>query len=341
MAWRRRFAAARCRLAAALLAAFIASPSLGGIASAQDTGDAAYRGAIDDAVQEFSAGHWEEARALFKRAHELSPNARTLRGMGMAAYEMRLYVQAIRELEAALRDTRKPLDAALRANVQQLIVKAREFVGRVRPEVQPAEAKLLIDGREPVFEPDGGVLLDVGTHVFSATLDGYKPTNVRAAVEGASDQVVRVLLEPLLAADPSVPAITPGQPKEPAAQPEPQRATLAPSAQRAPSTLDTYAWIALAGAGAFGATAGVLYFAVGEAQYSDLESDCAPRCSDSQISDSGIKTTDALTNVFLGLAIASGLTSGVLFAIHAGHEEEHDSLALDVGPGAAAVRGRF
>jgi hypothetical protein len=314
------------------------------VAAAQDSGDAAYRAAIDDAVQEFSAGHWGEARVLFKRAHELSPNARTLRGMGMAAFEMRLYVQAIRELEAALRDTRKPLDGELRAHVQKLIAKASEFVGRVQPAVEPPTAKLLIDGREPVLEPDGGVLLDVGTHVISATLDGYKPSNVRLSVEGGSDQVVRVPLEPLLTSAPSVPAIDPSRPP---VQPEPTAAEPAQPKPTAPpvpaedSPLDTYAWIALVGAAASGVTAGVLYFAVGDSQYSELESSCGTSCSDREISDSGIETTDALTNVFLGLALVGALTSGVLFAVDASDEDEHDSLAIDAGPSGVALRGRF
>jgi tetratricopeptide (TPR) repeat protein len=322
----------------ALIACLAGAPA---IAVAQDAADAAYRTAIDDAVQEFSAGRWGEARALFKRAHELSPNARTLRGMGMAAFEMRLYVQAKRELEAALRDPRKPLDGELRAHVQRLILKAGEFVGRVEPAVEPPEAKLLIDGREPVLEPDGGVLLDVGPHVISATLDGYKPSNVRLSVEGGSDQVVRVPLEPLLAAAPAVPAIDPGQPPaqppvEAVAKPEP--ATPVPADD---GNLDTFAWIALAGAAASGITAGVLYFAVGDSQYSELESSCSPNCSEGEISDSGIETTDALSTVFLGLAVVSGLTSGVLFAIDASRDDEHESLAIDAGPGGVRLRGRF
>lgn len=258
----------------------------------------------------------------------------------MAAFEMRLYVQAIRELEAALRDTRKPLDGELRAHVQKLIAKAHEFVGRVQAAVEPPAAKLLIDGREPVLEPDGSVLLDVGTHVIGATLDGYKPSNVRLSVEGGSDQVVRVPLEPLPASDPSVPAIDPNQPPQPAPQAaEPAQPKPAPPAED--NQLDTYAWIALAAAAASGVTAGVLYFAVADDQYGELESSCAPTCSPREISDSGIETTDTLATVFLGLAIAGGVTSGVLFAIGAGGEDEHDSLAIDAGPGGVALRGRF
>ena len=41
---------------------------------------------IGDAVAEYDAGHFQEARALFRQAHERQPTARTLRGIGMLNY---------------------------------------------------------------------------------------------------------------------------------------------------------------------------------------------------------------------------------------------------------------
>jgi len=319
---------------------------------AQAAENPAYRQTVDDAVREFAAGHFEEARALFKRAHELSPNARTLRGMGMAAYELRMYVSAMRELDAALNDQRKPLDAELRAQVQQLMDKAREFVGRVTLVLQPKEAKPLMDGKDPQLEPDGSILLDVGTHVVGATADGYKPSNVRFNVEGDSEQTVRVSLEPLLALQAGVAPIDASKPLEPAAnKPAPvENKPAAPPPER--GHLGTYGWIALAGAGAFGIASGVVWL-VGDSKYKDLKdpkTGCAPDCTSQQVSP--VKTTDLLTNVFLGAAIASAVTGGVLLAIDAssgGGEKssaqhgrpERASLSLRAGPTAFELRGTF
>jgi hypothetical protein len=304
----------------------------------------AYRSTIDEAVREFAGGHWEEARALFKRAHELSPNARTLRGMGKAAFELRMYVQAVRELDAAQRDTRKPLDDAMRAEVQGLIQKANEFVGRVRLTLEPPAAKLLVDGKEPQLEPDGSLLLDLGTHVFGATADGFKPTNLRLNIEGASDQRVRVQLEPLLAGGPvGVPAIDPNKPPPVAEQPKPDPLA-APSPQPSPpveSDLDTYAWIAAGGAVAFGVGAGVFWM-IGEGQYEDVSKECAPECTDQEIADSGVETSDLLTTVFLGVGAAAAVTSVVLFALDASAESEAPpTTALRVTPAGVLVRGSF
>jgi hypothetical protein len=336
----------------AALAALLCAPCH---VRAQSADEQAYRQTTDEAVREFDAGHWEEARALFKRAHEISPSARTLRGMGMAAFEMRMYVQAIRELDASLREPRKPLDADLRTQVQQLIAKARGFVGHVKLVLEPAEAKPLIDGREPESEPDGSVFLDVGTHVISATAEGHKPTNLRLRVEGGMDQAVRVALEPLLAVQPMVPALDALQ-SAPPPQPSVVSAAVQKPSGRPPARGDfgTSAWIALAGAGGFGIASGVFWL-VGEGQYKDLKdpkTGCSPNCSEQQISDSGVKTSDLLTDVFLGLAAVSGLASGVLFAIDAGRSGEHDALAreqpssavslsLHVAPSGAALKGAF
>jgi hypothetical protein len=329
------------------LAAALALGLHGAAAHAQESGDAAYRRIVDDAVREFSAEHWEEARALFKRAHELSPSARTLRGMGMTAFELRMYVQSLRELDAALKDTHKPLPPEMRAQVEQLVAKARSFVGRVQLLSEPPDATLLIDGKEPQFESDGMVLLDVGTHVVSATLDGHKSTNLRISVEGGGQQMVRVPMEPLLAIA-AVPAIDPlARPVQPApapAAPAPAPPPISASAATgSDGDLDTFAWIALAAGGAFGAASGV-FWAIGDGKYSTLENSCVDTCTDERIADSGIKTMDTLTTVFLVAAGAAAAPNGVLFVIHAassGEEPEPSAVAVDLGPGTIAVRGRF
>jgi hypothetical protein len=335
--------AAQLALAVALLLQALHAPR----ALAQDVDPPAYRSTIDEAVAEFSAGRYEEARSLFKRAHELSPNARTLRGMGMTAFELRMYVHAIRELEGALRETHKPLDPTMRANVQTLAVKARAFVGRVEPQLEPKEARLLVDGAPPQLESDGTLLLDAGTHVLSATADGHKPISVRIAIEGGSDQTLRLPLEPLPQIAGGVPAIDPNAPPVVAPAPAPA-ATPAPAPASKPTETrgggpgyQTFAWITLAGAVAFGATSGA-FWAIGSSQYSEVEKRCAPTCSERQIDDSGVGTSDLLTTVFLGAAVASGVASGVLFVLAAGEdggEQSGASARLELGPLGVRVRG--
>lgn len=307
--------------------------------------DAQYRAAVDDAVREFAAGRFEEARSLFKRAHVLSPNARTLRGMGMTAFELRMYVQAIRELKAALAEARKPLEGEMRARAEALLDKAEKFVGSVRVELDPAKAVLLVDGKAPEPEASGVLLLDAGLHVLSATAEGHKSTNVRISVEGAAEQTVRMTLEPL----PETPlGIAPidaqrlaAGPREPA--PAPLVAPPPKPAPRGPSATTTWAYGSLIGVGLFGSTAAIFWL-LGEGQYDDLEASCSTQCSTRAIEDSGVKTSDLLTNVFLGLTAASAVASGVLFIVAAGEDDEGSSAPsaqLRLHPLGASVVGSF
>jgi len=335
----------RLTWATALVVLLIASVAAPPRASAQPAAnDGAYRATVDEAVREFGAGRFEEARALFKRAHELSPNARTLRGLGMTAYELRAYVQAIRELQASLDDKQKPLEGELRAKVELLLDKARKFVGVLRLELDPRNASVLIDGKPPTFEDDGTLLLDAGTHVISATAPKHKATNVRVLVEGDTKQIVRV---PLESTEFQQSMIAPIDAEKVASEEERKETTplTEPPAQASEgqsTATQTWAIVTLVGAGAFGATAAAFWL-VGDGQYEDLKESCMSGCSDAQIDDSGVKTSDMLTNVFLGLSAASLAASGVLFIVSASDSGEGTApqAALRIGPLGATVSGSF
>lgn len=133
-----------------------------------------YKALTDAAVEEHSLGHYQEARALFERAHAISPNARTLWGMGIAAFESREYVDAIRLLQQALDDQRKPLTPPQRKKATSLIERSQAYVVRLPLRVQPATAAVSIDGRAVQSDIDGIVLLDAGKHQLVVSADGYE-----------------------------------------------------------------------------------------------------------------------------------------------------------------------
>ena len=89
--------------------------------SSQEPSSPEYRSAIEEALSEFEAGRYEEARVLFLRAHAIEPNARTLRGIGNCAFEVSDYVAAIVAFEEALASDRRPLDARMRQQTEQLV----------------------------------------------------------------------------------------------------------------------------------------------------------------------------------------------------------------------------
>jgi tetratricopeptide (TPR) repeat protein len=139
-----------------------------------DTDDkAGYQKIIREGVAEYQAGRFEEALSLFRRAHEMSPSSRTFRGIGMASFELRDYVTAVRGLSAALQDKRKPLSSEQRKDAQGLLDRSLVFVDVYAVKLLPRTARLLVDGRTPELEPDGTLLLGFGVHAFEASASGW------------------------------------------------------------------------------------------------------------------------------------------------------------------------
>jgi tetratricopeptide (TPR) repeat protein len=181
----------------ALLAALFGAMALCAGAAAQSQADAEpadYRALVDEAVLEFSERNFDESRSLFARAHELYPNARTLRGLGFAAYELRRYAECIERLEAALRSTVKPLEGQLRSDTEQLLARARNFVARVFVELKPASARLSVDGNEVELSPGVPLVLQVGEHTLEVRARGFQRERRSIHVNGGEDQRLGFLL---------------------------------------------------------------------------------------------------------------------------------------------------
>ncbi len=157
--------------------------------------DPKYRATLKEALAEYDANHFEEARILFRKAHELNPNARTLRSIGMASFELRDYVAALRALTAALTETRKALNAEQRAHAQGLLEKSRMFVDVYTLKVTPGDARVLLDGRPVDQEPDGTILLGFGNHTFEASKPGYATRALPVNVRGGEHKDLAMTLE--------------------------------------------------------------------------------------------------------------------------------------------------
>jgi hypothetical protein len=153
-----------------------------------------YRSVIEEALAEYNRGNWEEAAALFDRAHRLNPSARTLRGMGLTAYEARRYVDALRYLTDALSETRRPLTQAQREEVSSTLDRARRFVAHLRLKVGPAEAKVTINGRPAEPDSKGDVTTDPGLLDVEITADGYESALRRVRLTAGGQEELTVQL---------------------------------------------------------------------------------------------------------------------------------------------------
>ena len=152
----------RLALALSLLLAAPAAAQRKGAAGGgeQGKGSPEYLRTVTEAIAEYRLGNWSEAEALFRRAHELNPNARTLRGMGLAAYENRTYVRAVTLLREALEDNRQALSSKQRTEVEQTIERASRFVARYEVSLDPDFATLQVAGNPATLDPSGELWLD-------------------------------------------------------------------------------------------------------------------------------------------------------------------------------------
>lgn len=129
---------------------------------------AEYRPLIDRALAESRETRWEEARALFRRANEIYPNARALRGVGMTSFELRDYAACVRALRSSLAHSVLPLTSTQRTQVEALLTQALLFVGSYSLALPP-DVTFTLDERPLLRESDGTVLLGLGAHHATAS----------------------------------------------------------------------------------------------------------------------------------------------------------------------------
>jgi len=234
--------APRCALAAwAALALALAVST----AHAQsDVAPPGYDALVDRGLSESAAGRWLEARAAFREAHALYPNARTLRGMGMASFEARDYVDAVRQLRLSLSARLRELTAEQRTQVEALLQQCQGLVGNYTTAHLPAGTELVVDGVRVAPEADGSLLLAMGPHrvqLRSEARQGAGELNVR----GGEYAALPILLEEASAA--AAPAAAPTaattEVSAPASPAEGDRPSLWPA------QLTTFAGVAVLGAG--------------------------------------------------------------------------------------------
>jgi len=334
----------------------------GGVSGDSASGE--YRELIEQALSEFKHKNWPEARVLFRRAHELSPNARTLRGMGVVSYEMRDYVHAVLELSSALSDTRQSLTEAQRKECENLLGRSRTFVGAYALKLEPSNAEVSLDGSPLLRDAEGRVLVSFGEHTLRAMAPGYQDSTSKLVVQGGEQGELRIVLY-----RPQVAAAAGAAPASSVEKTVRSDGPSAPSEREAgdePTTNRTrrgfrdhglrYSWVALGTGVALGAAAAGTWF-MGQGKVDDLDSSCARQasagmaCVRGQVDTDNIKRFERATTALLGLTGAAVVVAGVLFTLEWPRERPRNErawldgpsrkLALDVSPQRLSVRGNF
>ena len=164
------------------------------VAGADAPEPAGYREAVDHAIAEYEAGRFAESRAMFERAYALFPNARALRGLGMAEFELRNYPASIYYLEQALASPVRPLANELRTETDQLLARARTFVGRVNLAIDPPGATITLNGTTVQPGPENTMNLIVGDYTLHVSAPGYAAEQRQLRIAGGEEQTLTVQL---------------------------------------------------------------------------------------------------------------------------------------------------
>jgi hypothetical protein len=148
---------------------------------------------LDGAVEAFEARDFTRARTLFEQAYALRPNARVLRGLGIADLQLKRYSTAKRELEAALVDSAQPLTSVQRDGVVQLLAWMHTSLGTLKLRLTPPRATWLVDG-EASRETE--LVLVPGAHHLRATAAGFDPQERTLQVTAGSARTLDLTLSP-------------------------------------------------------------------------------------------------------------------------------------------------
>jgi hypothetical protein len=313
--------------------------------------EAEYQQLISDALDEYERGSWEEAAALFRRAHELVPSSRTLRGMGLATYEARRYAESLYYLRDALADTRRPLNNKQRAEVEATLQRAKLFVGSLRLLVEPSDAQVTINGRAFKREPDGSVFTDSGWLDVEASADGYETMlkRVRMSAGDRQELALHLTSERSAAAQSSVeqpaPQLRAAAPAPLAAAPESALSSSSVGTPDNGNALRTWKWVT-AGAAVVALGAGGTMLAIQKIKAPDYEAECV-RAANPPADCESRRTmlgTTLWAGSITGLALGGALTalSVTLFALDAHQSRADASPALScAGAGDIGVSCRM
>lgn len=299
--------------------------------------DAEYDDLVQKALAEYARGNFPEAKVFFTRAHALRPSARTLRGLGLTAYEMRDYVEASSALRQALDSQEKPLTAEMRTKVEQTLKEAEAFVAQYKLTVQPETATLQVDSKPPVLR-DGQLLLNPGSHLVTAEAEDFEFLSRNVVVQGGERGTLKLVLVPL-----------PDQAAA-AAEPEP-----APPPQAAPAVEEESSWntqrtvaVGLGIGGIIAAGIGTTFGVMAANEDSASDKGCVGNECDAdgyEHRDNALSHAEVATISFIvsGALIAAGVVV-YLTAPPSGEEEAPAAgLAPAFAPGAAgmSLTGRF
>jgi PEGA domain len=178
-----------------LAALLVSSSAIAGAAAPASSELVEARKLFAEAVAAGEAGRWRDATDKYEASLRIKRAPITLYSLGVALREAGRTVAAMHRFRAFLAEPFEDSHAAVyRKAARQALEEMAFKVGRVVVEVQPAEARVTIDG-EPCLSGPEACLVDAGTHRVVAVRAGYEPVERAVVVEKGRTATVALSLE--------------------------------------------------------------------------------------------------------------------------------------------------
>lgn len=143
-------------------------------------------------LQLFDDGDYTLALVEFERAYQLAPNFRALYNIGLVDIQLARYADAVRTLEAYLRDGGDQVSAARKAEVTKKLGELRLRTATVDIGVNAPGAEVALDGKPLDSSRLGGpMLIDAGEHTLRASAPGYASKDRTVTLAGGDHVAVR------------------------------------------------------------------------------------------------------------------------------------------------------
>lgn len=318
-----------------------------------------YDVALEAALDAHARGDLPSARTSMERAHALSPNARTLRGLAIIAHAQARHVEAVLLCDEALASETQALTPLLRQSVEELRTRSLRAVARVTLTLVPADASLRVDEQPARRARDGTLLLAPGAHRLVVSAPGYTPYEIALAARAGQAAAVHVALAPASADEPRAPErveladprLAPVDPHRDERAPErvimptPLLSPIAP-----PSSHDPW-WtprrrnltLALGGVGALG---GAALLIVAARKFARVDDDCgataAGACThaeaEERIEEARVRSYARAGGVLIGVGGATLLTA---LALELWTRRSGEHLTLGLTPSRAILQTSF
>ena len=175
---------ARCAACATLLALALGPARVAAQDARAEAGEHFQRG-----LRLYEEGRDEAALAELEEAHRLSPAWQVLYNIGRVHARLGHAVEAADSYERYLRDGGEEIEAARRAEVEELLAEQRARIALVSVRVNAEGAVILLDGADFARTPlEGPLRVAAGAHTIGARAEGHDTVTQRVRLAGGVER---------------------------------------------------------------------------------------------------------------------------------------------------------